>query len=268
MIRWIVTDLDGTLVGRDLLMVESSRKALLRFMAAGGRVVLATGRSEHSARRFYDELDLSGGAILYNGARTVDLRDDRVLASSRLPAAAWHAVTRLFGELPGGVYPVVFSGGRALALHEVPELRDYARRDGLDLHRPPGGWGAVPADDVTKCMLIGAVDLLPDLGIAGTTTMRSEAAYLEVLPEGTTKGAALRAFAASEGVPLAQVAAIGDNPNDLDMIAAAGLGVAVGDGHPDVRAGADLVVGPCADGAVADLVEQALSGWKDHGQPP
>jgi hydroxymethylpyrimidine pyrophosphatase-like HAD family hydrolase len=90
-------------------------------------------------------------------------------------------------------------------------------------------------------------------------TVRSEATYLEVLPEGATKGTALRALAASHGVPLEQIAAIGDNPNDIDMIAAAGLGVAVGDGHPDVRAAADVVVGACADGAVADVVNLALS---------
>ncbi|XVQ84597.1 HAD family hydrolase [Microbispora siamensis] len=54
-------------------------------------------------------------------------------------------------------------------------------------------------------------------------------------------------------MPLEQIAAVGDNRNDIDMIAVAGLGVAVDDGHPDVRAAADVVVGACADGAVAEL---------------
>lgn len=58
---------------------------------------------------------------------------------------------------------------------------------------------------------------------------------------------------------LSEIAAVGDNPNDLDMIEAAGLGVAVGDGHPAVRAVADAVVSACSDGAVADVVELALS---------
>ncbi|QYC42147.1 3-deoxy-D-manno-octulosonate 8-phosphate phosphatase [Nonomuraea coxensis DSM 45129] len=64
-------------------------------------------------------------------------------------------------------------------------------------------------------------------------------------------------------VSLDEVAAVGDNPNDFDVIAAAGLGVAVGDGHPGVGAAAGTVVRACADGAVADVVGLAFraNGW-------
>jgi Cof subfamily protein (haloacid dehalogenase superfamily) len=256
MIRWIAADLDGTLVGRDLAMVPASRDALRRFRAAGGEVVIATGRMEDSARRYYDELGLDGPAILYNGARTVNLATGAVLRARHLPAPAWRTLLGLFGALPEGVYPVAFSGGAALAVQDVPELREYARRDGITL-RHPGDWTALPVGGITKCMLIG--DRLPSLDIAGTVTVRSEATYLEVLPAQATKGTALRELALAGGVPMEQVAAIGDNPNDLDMITAAGLGVAVGDGHPEVRAAADVVARACADGAVAQVVELAFS---------
>lgn len=255
MIRWIVTDLDGTLVGRDLLMVGRSREALLRFVAGGGRVVIATGRSERSARPYYDELGLRGEAILYNGARTVDLSLDAVRHARSLPPGAWGAAV---SGLPSGVYPVVFTGGEAVVVDDVPELREYARRDGITLRRS-AGWDGVDPDQVTKVMLIGAVREWAPAACPGTTLVRSEATYLEVLPEGATKGAALLALAEAAGVPMEEVAAIGDNPNDLDMLAVAGLGVAVGDGHRDVRAAADLVVGPCAAGAVADLVDHLLT---------
>ncbi|MEU4549279.1 Cof-type HAD-IIB family hydrolase [Nonomuraea dietziae] len=257
MIRWIVTDLDGTLVGRDLAMVPASRQALRRFRSAGGEVVIATGRMERSARRYYDELGLDGATILYNGARTVNLATGEVLRARHLPVEAWKALLDLFGELPEGVHPVVFSGGEALALHDVPGLRDYARRDGIAL-RDPGGWAALPPGEITKCMLIG--DPFPAPDIPGTVTVRSEATYLEVLPEGASKGSALRELAAARGVPLEEIAAVGDNPNDIDMITTAGLGVAVGDGHPEVRKAADVVVGACSEGAVAEVVELAFAG--------
>ncbi|WP_228645059.1 HAD family hydrolase [Microtetraspora sp. AC03309] len=256
MIRWIVTDLDGTLVGRDLAMVPESGDALRRFMAVGGEVIVATGRMESSARRYVEELGLTSPAILYNGARTVDLGSGAVLRSRALPVDAWKSLIGMFDELPEGVYPVAFTGGEALAVHDVPELRDYARRDGVAL-RDPGDWAALPPGEITKCMLIGAAPV--EVELPGTVVLRSEATYLEVLPEGATKGTALRELAASRGVPMEQIAAIGDNPNDLDMIAAAGLGAAVGDGHPDVRAAAGVVVGACADGAVADLVELVMA---------
>lgn len=59
---------------------------------------------------------------------------------------------------------------------------------------------------------------------------------------------------------LARIAAIGDNPNDTGMIRLAGLGAAVGDGHPQVLKAADIVVAPCSEGAVADLVGRILDG--------
>ncbi|NJP98693.1 HAD family phosphatase [Nonomuraea sp. FMUSA5-5] len=260
MIRWIVTDLDGTLVGRDLAMVPASRDALRRFRAAGGQVVIATGRMERSALRYYEELGLDGPAILYNGARTVNLATGSVGRSCSLPPEAWKTLLAMFDDLPDGVHPVAFSGGQAYAVERAPALRDYARRDGITL-RDPGDWTALPAGDVTKCMLIG--DPLPDPHIPGTVTTRSEATYLEILPEGATKGSALRELAAAAGVPPREIAAVGDNPNDLDMIELAGLGAAVGDGHPALRAAADVVVRACADGAVAHVVELACraNGW-------
>ncbi|NUR83825.1 MAG: HAD family phosphatase [Nonomuraea sp.] len=246
-VRWIVTDLDGTLVDRALRIVPRNLAALRSFREAGGEVIVATGRSESSALPYHRELGLGTPAILYNGARTVDLVSGAVLRERYLPVAAWKELSAL-----RGVNLVAFARGEAHAVLANAELSDYARRDRITL-RDPGGWDTLPADEITKCMLIGG-DLQVDL--PGVTTVRSEATYLEVLPEGATKGAALRAL----GLPLEQVAAIGDNPNDLSMIEAAGLGVAVGDGHPAVRAAADLVVGPCAGGAVADLVERLLQG--------
>ncbi|KAB2368854.1 Cof-type HAD-IIB family hydrolase [Actinomadura montaniterrae] len=266
--EWIVTDLDGTLVGRDLRIVAANLAALRRFTGAGGSVVVATGRSEESALPYYRELGLATPAILYNGARIVDLSTNAVLYRRCLGAAAWARLTLLFDEMPDGVWPVAFSGGRAHVRSEPAALAEYARRDRITLARI-GSWGELPFDEIIKVMLIcdrpelvGAAEtalagFAADPG-TGVTLVRSEATYLEVLPAGATKGTALRELAALRGVPMDRIAAIGDNPNDLDMIQAAGLGAAVGDGDPGVRAAADVVVADCAAGAVADLVARVM----------
>ncbi|MDL4813677.1 Cof-type HAD-IIB family hydrolase [Actinomadura opuntiae] len=267
--EWIVTDLDGTLVGRDLRIVDANLAALRRFTGAGGSVVVATGRSEESALPYYRELGLTTPAILYNGARIVDLSTGAVLYRRCLSAAAWARLTLLFDEMPDGVWPVAFSGGRAHTRSESAALAEYARRDRIGLART-GSWGELPFDEIIKVMLIcDRPDLVDAAGTVlagfasdagtGVTLVRSEATYLEVLPAGATKGTALRELAALRGVPMDRIAAIGDNPNDLDMIQAAGLGAAVGDGDPGVRAAADVVVADCAAGAVADLVARVMA---------
>ena len=80
----------------------------------------------------------------------------------------------------------------------------------------------------------------------------------EVVAEGVSKGAALTTLAGRLGVPMAQVCAIGDSGNDVSMIRAAGLGVAMGNASADVRAVADATVGPNTDDGMAAFIEGYL----------
>lgn len=256
---WLVTDLDGTLVDRQMRIVPRNARALARFREAGGTVVIATGRNEESAGRYHAELGLDTPMILYNGARVVAPATGERLLDLHL-GDTWPLLAgSVIPALPAGVGAVGFSGHAAYVLRDAPALVDYARRDGIALSDAP------VSGPVTKIMLItptpgmdGLTDLVrvqaPDVRL-----LQSESTYLEVLPRHAGKGAALRFLAARNGIPLHRVAAIGDNPNDLDMLLAAGLGAAVGDGHPSVRDSADMVMSPCADGAVADLVDHLLT---------
>jgi hypothetical protein len=259
--RWIVTDLDGTLVDRNLAMVARSREALLRFVAAGGEVVIATGRSLASMRPYYDELGLHGPAILLNGAQVVDPRTGDVLLDRRFPAADWTRIRAFLERLPAGAAdPVGYVGDRAFQVGVSPLVEEYAARDRVHVE-VVSGWASIPVP-VSKVLIAcagpaeaAAVARLATAAKLPVTLVASENTYVELLPAGSDKGAALRWLAAYRGVLLAEVAAIGDNPNDIPMIREAGLGVAVQDGHPAVREAASLVVGSCAGGAVADLVE-------------
>lgn len=258
--RWLVTDLDGTLVDRDQNLVPRSVEALARFRARGGSVVIATGRNEPSATRYHRQLGLDTPLIVYNGARVVAPSGERLLDLDLGPA--WPVVRdTVIPELPDGVGAVAFAGTTAYALRPAPVLADYARRDGIALEAAPVPEGTA----VTKVMLIAERPGLDDLAARvreaspDVTLVQSEATYLEVLPAHADKGSALTWLAGREGVELSRVAAIGDNPNDVPMLVIAGLGAAVGDGHAVVHDVADWVAGPCADGAVADLVDRLLA---------
>jgi Cof subfamily protein (haloacid dehalogenase superfamily) len=262
-IRWIVTDLDGTLVGADLRIVQRSGQALEAFRRAGGEVFLATGRNEVSAGRYHSQLGLNTPAILYNGARVVDLASGEVLYGKAIGACFDTLRTQVLDRLPATVGAVAFAGGQPVVVHPAPVLAEYARRDGLRLL--PGG-AAAELGPMVKVLLVNDRPELTGLADAvhaacpELVTVSSEPTYLEVLPSGASKGAALRWLAQQRGVDLAQVAAIGDNFNDADMLVAAGIAAVPADAAPGIRHLADLVVGRCADGAVADLVMHLLGG--------
>lgn len=259
--RWIVTDLDGTLVDRNLAMVPRSRAALLRFIATGGEVIIATGRSQRSMRPYYDELGLRGPAILLNGAQVANPRTGEVLLDRRFPTDGWATIRTFLERLTGQTAaPIAYVGDQAFQVSSSPLVDAYAARDRIRADTLPD-WASVPTP-VSKVLIACAtptvaVDLAASVTGAAlpVTLIASENTYVELLPRNSDKGDALRWLAAYRRVPLAEVAAIGDNPNDIPMLREAGLGVAVRDGHPAVRESANLIVGPCASGAVADLVE-------------
>lgn len=257
---WIVTDLDGTLVDRNLGLVPRSVEALRRYRGLGGTVFIATGRNEESATPYHRELGLDTPMILYNGARITDpATGDHLLDLDLGPV--WPPLRdQVVPALPDGVGAVAFSGGDAHILRPAAALTDYARRDRIALLPGP------PDRPPTKVMLISdgrnpaALAELVTRHCPDALLVQSEDTYLEVLPPGAGKESALRGLAAHYGMDLSRIAAIGDNPNDTGMVTLAGLGAAVGDGHPQVLKAADIVVAACTEGAVADLVGRILDG--------
>lgn len=255
---WLVTDLDGTLVARDLVIPERNLTAVRRYREAGGTVIIATGRNEASAGRYHAQLELDAPLILYNGARIVGPDGARLLDLTLGTSTARACYELVLPVLPDEVGAVGFVDTVAYALKPADALSRYAARDQIQLLTGP------PPDDLTKVMLIASetsdsvLDRLEPV-VAGllpkSRQVRSERTYLEILPAQATKGAALLRLTEVLGIPLAGVAAIGDNPNDLELIETADLGAVPADGHPELLRIADAVMGRCADGAVADLID-------------
>jgi Cof subfamily protein (haloacid dehalogenase superfamily) len=87
----------------------------------------------------------------------------------------------------------------------------------------------------------------------------SEHNYLEILPEAASKGNALKKFAESVSIPIEQTIAIGDNLNDLSMIKAAGLGVAVENAQDEVKKCADYITKGNDDEGVAEVIYKVIN---------
>ncbi len=88
--------------------------------------------------------------------------------------------------------------------------------------------------------------------------LRSHALFGELTAPGVSKGAALKTLAARLGIPREQVVAIGDHENDLQMIAWAGLGLAMGNAIPAVREAADAIIPTVEEAGVAWAIKRYL----------
>ena len=101
-----------------------------------------------------------------------------------------------------------------------------------------------------------ALQIIADSVQSVSNAAFSKPGYLEVVPKGANKAAALRHLVTILGLNLSQVAAIGDGHNDIEMIREAGLGIAMGNAPVAVKSTADRVTGTNNEAGVAQAVRK------------
>lgn len=264
----VALDIDGTLLkwvegaGTTYEQIpETTYDAVHRVHAAGCHVVLASGRSPHGMTRIADLLDLpADGAerlwvVASNGAVVFRYPDLEVIHEETFDARP--AVAAVLREHPGALVAVEERGvgyrvnrpfpdgelSGELIEAEVDEM--VAERVSRVIIRDP----EATADDF--------VALAARLGLHGTDYVVGWTAWLDLSPVGVSKASGLALVADKLGVAQADVLAIGDGRNDIEMLRWAGRGVAMGQAVEEVRQAADAVTETVYDDGV--VVE--LSRW-------
>ena len=260
--KLVAIDLDGTLLKGDKTISPRNRAAVAGLVARGVTVVVCTGRPPRTARVFAEQLELVDLAIVYNGGAVYSFAEDRALARFDFPGeVAREAVEKLRGAHPG----VTCGLESAYGWFVDTERYDIVRQGVVPYETEPDGVGDTLAfirDEVTKLLFWHPEEspealnrTLEGLPVHGTWSMPR---LLEVVGPGVNKCAALERVAADLGLSAEDVAAFGDQHNDLEMLAWAGFGVAMGNADKDVRALADWVADDADDDGVAAVIETWL----------
>jgi Cof subfamily protein (haloacid dehalogenase superfamily) len=258
--RLVVADLDGTVRSRRLGITPGVRRAVAAAQAGGVRVCVATGRMWPSAAPWVEALGADPPAILYNGGRVLDFASGRILYERRLAVEATRRALALIRRDPA-VQPHLFLNDRVYVERPHPLTDAYAEDDGLTCEVVMA-FEPLLTGDPHKILTIGTPERVEALAAAvrqaglAVHAVQSEPTYLEFLPPGISKGAALRAMLAALGVEAAEVIAVGDGWNDLEMIETAGLGVAMASAPEGVRARADHVCGSAEEEGFRDVLER------------
>ncbi|MCC6495288.1 MAG: HAD family phosphatase [Propionibacteriaceae bacterium] len=249
----VALDIDGTIVDHAGLLPDEVRDAVGRVVAAGVPVVLTTGRSWHATRPVFEALALPPGpAVASNGAVTVryppfELTEVVTFDPSEVieRVLAEHPTASLAAEVVGQGYRVsrLFPDGDLHGDIELVSVEDLSAGDVTRI--------VVRDPEATDAEFIR---LAERLGLQGVSYFVGWSAWLDIAPAGVNKATALAGVAADLGVAQADVLAIGDGRNDIEMIAWAGRGVAVGDASQEVASAADHVTGTfAAGGTITEL---------------
>jgi len=260
--RLLLFDLDGTLLGPDRQVSVANAAALSDAMAAGMRVGFATGRVRRSIQPWIEELEPNAPLILLNGGMVWDAASGHALLEHRLPRADARAALEVVAEL--GVHANLYLGEQVAIARPSETSRRSEVKDGVPhakvgdllvhLDGQPNDPFKILCIDETGGIEALAERLRPAL-TGGSVLVHSEPTYLEVLPPGVSKGAALSVVLEHTGAQASEVVAFGDGLNDIELLEASGMGVAMANAHPRVRDCADVVIGPNDSDAIATFLE-------------
>lgn len=265
--RLIVLDVDGTLVDRERRISPDTLRALEAAQASGIRVTLATGRMFASALPYARKIRADAPLILYNGARIQDPINGAILYSAHLPRDQALRALRLAQQ--SGLHANLYLGEHIYIERVSETSRESARKDGVEQVAVGDLVGFLEGrqEDPVKILLIGPGERLEAFAAAyraGTQDLphlvRSEPTYLEILRRGVSKGAALLRLCELVGIPPSAAVAFGDNLNDLEMIQAAGLGVAMGNAHAALKQAARVVAPSNDEDGVAAVLRAHVLG--------
>ena len=259
-IKMIVTDLDGTLVDARYQISEANRAAVREAVARGVDVMIATGRMHRSAVRYAEALGLDVPLISYNGALVKSSSGETISASYLEPSVVERVLCYVFAR---GWYVQSYSGDHLYYIEQTKAARVYETaskvfgeaigRSGM-LARTrdvPKLLVSVPEETAEKV----AAELRSEFRNEADA-VRSSATYIEIVRPGVSKARAMLAVAEKRGIDPGEIMALGDSGNDADMLRAAGLGIAMGNALPDVKAAADEVTLSCEEDGVAEAIRR------------
>ena len=257
-------DIDGTVCVEDESDFLNShgkispavRAAIAAVLASGTHVVLSTGRSMLGVRPFLAELGVaSGTALCSNGAVWLDAGTGEVLQHTVFELA--EPVAMLRELLPDAVFTAedLGVGNRTTLLREEQFHGALRLVDFAELVATPTTRLSVVWPDRTAAELAAALTGVELPGVQ--CSLDENSAWLFAAPAGVSKGSALELLRTRLGVAAAGTLAVGDGTNDLEMLAWAAHGVAMGQAPEVVRAVADEVCAPVTEDGLA----QVLSRW-------
>ena len=293
-IRLLALDLDGTLLNSRGQLTERNRRALDEVRQRGVHVALVTGRRFRDARPIALELGLDVPVIAHNGALTKHAHTLETVAVLPLPLTAALNALRVGREAGGDalvsddheglgvmVYDHLSGANRSLlryvawarrvhgeaganAVREVPALEDYLDHEPVHIAFS-GGCAAMTEHKAVLHRELGTT-----AKIFGTMYPKTDFALLDIVHPGASKGVGVAAVGSELGVTQAEVMAIGDNFNDLEMLRYAGTGVVMDNADPSLLEieGLHSTASNDEDGVAVAIEKFILEGRGGPACPP
>ncbi|MCH4124208.1 MAG: Cof-type HAD-IIB family hydrolase [Levilactobacillus sp.] len=267
-VKLIAIDIDGTLLTSNHKLALSTIDAIKAATASGIKVVLCSGRPLAGVRPYLEMLDLIGDdqyVIAHNGA-AVQTTTGQPLITHSLSLNDAQRLVDLADQAPIHYHLItpqaIYTPNRPASAYSIRESHlvnlpiKYLPADQI-----PDGEDLLTFVFIDETAVVDQFDTtIPAALRQQFYVVHTDPHFIEVLNRHVSKAQALQELAQRLAIDPTDVMAIGDGPNDLPMLQAAGLGVAMGNADAEVQAAADAVTASNdADGVASAILTHALS---------
>lgn len=289
MYKIIAIDLDGTLLNSYGLVSNENKEMIKKAIDSGKEIVLASGRPVSSVRSFANEIGADKYIICGNGSILYDLKEEKILYDKFIEKQKVLQIIKICEE--NSIYYNIYTENLTIAkslnynvlvynnenqnktddkktnIKIVSDIYKYIE-DAQDINVLK----ITICDDnkiifggiIRKLREIQNIDVLDVSHMArktiktGTEEIKIEYFYTEITSQNVNKWKAIQELAQKLDIPKEEIAAIGDNINDKEMIENAGLGIIMGNSAPYMKEFADVVVADNNANGVAEAIEKYI----------
>jgi Cof subfamily protein (haloacid dehalogenase superfamily) len=261
-ISLVLADVDGTLVTEEKVLTDRAQAAVRRLRDAGIRFAITSGRPPAGMAMLFDPLQLDTPIAGFNGGLFVN-RDLSIIEQKTLPADLAASAIDLIHK--HGMDAWVYRGNdwlitKADAPHVAREAWTvkFQPKVVADVAEALDGVAKIVGisddlDRVQKC----EADAQAAFGQRATAA-RSQPYYLDITNKDANKGAVVDYLVSHLGVPAAEIATIGDQPNDVLMFKRSGFSIAMGNASDQVKAQASATTDGYNDEGFAKAMERFI----------
>jgi Cof subfamily protein (haloacid dehalogenase superfamily) len=266
-IKLIVVDIDGTIAGKSNEVRPAVKAALRQALDRGIKVGIATGRMYQSACRFHHEIGANVPVMAYQGAWIQDPASAKPLRHLQLDKSIAVELIDYFEQshLPTDLSIHVYVEDRLYVQAIKHDTAEYTSRSSVVAH-PVADLRQVMSNAPTKILAMHSDEALISTLLADLKTKyrpdqlhitTSVPIFLETTNPAINKGTAIDFVAKNIlNITAQEIMAIGDNHNDVEMLAYAGWGVAMGNAPEAVKARANWVAPSVDEDGVAVAIDQ------------
>ena len=262
--RAIALDLDGTLTNHDKEVTPITRQALMKAQKNGAHIILASGRPTYGIAPIADHLEINkydGYVLSYKGGKIVKWQTKEEIYSNPLPN---DVIPILYNYAKKKGHALLGYSGKEI-ITEMPDdkyVKEESRINKMQIRKINNLMESLEPNP-TKLLMTGdpslmikAEEELSELVGNRMDVFRSAPFFIELVPRGIDKAQSLNRLLGLIGLTPNDMIAFGDGYNDLSMLKLAGIGVAMANAVPEVRAEADFITKSNEEDGVAFAIQK------------